>query len=138
MSGISVKIPLSLSEQDGPYKLNKRLSDTVKQNLKMLLMTIPGERVMDPNFGVGIQRYLFENDTIELRSRIGDRIKKQVSEYMPFLKVRETILPSINDLTSSADNHMITISVRYFIEAVSEEDILNINISPFDSSQTVF
>ena len=42
MAGISVKLPLFVSEFDGPYALNKTLKDTVKQNFKMLLLTIPG------------------------------------------------------------------------------------------------
>ena len=137
MAGISVKLPLFLSEQDGPYGLNKTLNGSIKQNLKMLMLTIPGERVMDPNFGVGIQRFLFENDTMELRNRIGDRIRKQVDQYMPFLKIRETILPSLDEMTS-ATNHMLSISIKYYIEAISQEDILNIKVSPFDSSETVF
>ena len=29
----------------------------IKQNLKMLILTNPGERVMDPEFGVGIKQF---------------------------------------------------------------------------------
>ena len=137
MSGISVKIPLSIDGLDGPYALNKTLNETVKQNLKMLLLTIPGERVMDPNFGIGIQRFLFENDTLDLRNRISDRMRKQVEEYMPFIKIRETILPSFEEAESSG-SHMLSIEVKYFIEDLSLEDVLSISVSPYDSSENVF
>ncbi len=134
MSGISVKFPLSYSVEDGPYALNKNIVDVVKQNFKMLLLTIPGERIMDSDFGVGIQRYLFENDSIQLRSNISSRIKQQVSKYLPFLKVRDVILPELNN----ANNNIITISIKYYIEPVSMEDVLNITLPNFDSSKIVF
>ena len=64
MQGYSPKLPLAYdSTQDGNYALNKTLIDTIRQNLKMLLLTNPGERIMMPNFGVGIRTYLFSEDT---------------------------------------------------------------------------
>jgi phage baseplate assembly protein W len=103
----------------------------------MLLLTIPGERVMDPNFGIGIQRFLFENDTLDLRNKISDRMRKQVEEYMPFIKIRETILPTLED-ADRAGSHLLSIEVKYFIEDLSLEDVLSISISPYDSSDNVF
>ena len=35
--------------------LIKTVKDNVKQNLKMLLFTAPGERVMLPDYGVGLK-----------------------------------------------------------------------------------
>ena len=58
MAGISVKLPLSVSAQDGAYTLNKDLLSVVKQNFKMLILTNPGEKIMDPEVGVGIQKFL--------------------------------------------------------------------------------
>ncbi len=62
--GFSVKLPLSTDKIDGPYVLNKTLESTIKQNLKMLVLTEPGERVMNGNFGVGLKRLLFEPDVL--------------------------------------------------------------------------
>ena len=60
LQGISPKLPLTYSKTDGPYLLNKNLKETVKQNFKMLVLTSPGERVMVPDFGVGLRNFLFE------------------------------------------------------------------------------
>lgn len=137
MAGIAVKLPLSIDARHGPYSLHTRLKPMIKQNLKMLLLTIPGERVMDPDFGVGVQKFLFEQDTIDLRSHLAERISNQVMRYMPFLKIREAILPSLEDMMH-ADRQKIGVIIRYSIEDLSEEDVLNISMSPYDSSQTVF
>ena len=80
VSGISPKLPLSLDEQDG-YALNKTYREMAQQNLKMLLLTIPGERIMDPNFGVGIKTYFFEQNVKAVHDIIDRNINKQVETY---------------------------------------------------------
>jgi len=77
--GISVKLPLIYDPSDGPYKLNKRMKEVVRQNFKNLVLTAPGERVMDPNFGVGLRNYLFEQISETLFTKISARIRTQRS-----------------------------------------------------------
>lgn len=84
-NGLSPAFPLVVDETDGPYRLNKTISQLAKQNLKMVVLTNPGERVMDPSFGVGLQRYLFENQTNTLTSSILGRISAQVGKYLPYI-----------------------------------------------------
>ena len=60
MASYAVKLPLAQDSADG-YAMIKRLKTLVKQNLKMLILTNPGERVMEPDYGVGIRQFLFEN-----------------------------------------------------------------------------
>ena len=60
MSSISIKLPITPDSGNG-YTMIKTIKKMVNQNLKMLILTIPGERVMDPNFGVGVQKYLFSS-----------------------------------------------------------------------------
>ncbi len=61
-SGLSPKLPLTTSDVFGAYNLNTTFQEVAKQNLQMLVLTMPGERMMDVNFGVGLRRYLFENN----------------------------------------------------------------------------
>ena len=75
LQGISPRIPLVYDSTDGPYQLNKNLKQTFNQNLKMLILTMPGERIMVPDFGVGLQGFLFEGVTGETFSRISTRIR---------------------------------------------------------------
>ena len=87
MKGYSPKLPLMLDPIDG-YRLNRTLMEVVKQNIKMLVLTSPGERVMRPDFGVGIYNYLFELNTQATRASIDSKVRDQVSLYMPFVKIR--------------------------------------------------
>ena len=48
-TGFSPKIPLQYDPSDGYYKMNKSFAEVVKQNIKMIVLTAPGERIMDPS-----------------------------------------------------------------------------------------
>ena len=42
--------------------------DQLKSNFLNLLLTVPGERINQPNYGVGLKRKLFENNLDESTS----------------------------------------------------------------------
>ena len=88
MKGLSPKLPLALNSIDG-IGLNKTFTEVAKQNLKMVLLTNPGERIMDPGFGVGILSFLFENNINQVTTNIRDTINSQVQEYLPYISIDE-------------------------------------------------
>ncbi len=111
--GLSPKLPLAKDPVDG-YALNKDYVELVKQNLKMILLTAPGERIMEPDFGVGLRNYLFRNDTVSTRNDINTRITNQVNTYMPFVKILEIDFNSLdNQINTSASE--LKISMKYQI-----------------------
>lgn len=85
--GFSPVIPLQKNDEDGFYVLTKTLAQNVKQNIKNLMLTTPGERVMISDFGVGLRNFLFQNNSAELQSRINTRIREQVELFMPFVVI---------------------------------------------------
>ena len=80
--GLDASLPLRSSPSYGYYVLTVTIKENVKQKLKMLLYTAPGERVMIPKYGVGVKRYLFENAN-EIEYLLVEKIKDQVSKYLP-------------------------------------------------------
>lgn len=122
-SGLSPKLPLQLDVQDG-YALNKTYVEMVGQNLKMLILTAPGERVMDPDFGVGIRNYLFEANYSVTYEEINTRINRQVSKYMPFLDIQTVFLGP--DDVENGDPNLLKIEIKYFIEPLQIYDAVEI------------
>ena len=87
-NGLTLKLPVTKDELDW-LKLIKNFPDLVEQNLTNLLLTLPGERVMDPTFGVGIARYLFEQNDKTTYADIRSKIKEQVAKYLPFVQINK-------------------------------------------------
>ena len=128
LTGISPKVPLVYDSTDGPYQLNKNLRQTVKQNLKMLLLTSPGERIMFPNFGVGLHNFLFENIGQEALSTLATRTKKQIDFYMPAVKVIQIKFFTNEDDPSIGLNEVIMV-INYTISPYNVNDQLAIPLN---------
>jgi phage baseplate assembly protein W len=109
--GISPKLPLTYDPTDGPYRLNKNLKEVVSQNYKNLILTMPGERVMIPEFGVGLYGYLHENVSGVIFDDLMDTIVEQTQTYMPMIN-----LISVNFITSDEDPSMLFNEVRVKIK----------------------
>ena len=125
MAGITPQLPLNVDNIDGHYKLIKSYKNTVRQNFKNLILTSPGERMMDPEFGVGIRNYLFENTSIELTSQIEARIYEQTSKYLPFVDVTNVSFGmQSGDEVGTANALNVTIS--YYIIPLQFYDNLEI------------
>lgn len=63
--------------------------EQAKSNLKNLLLTKKGERVMQPNFGTGLHELLFEqlDDTFE--TKLEDTITKNVNYWLPYINIKQ-------------------------------------------------
>jgi len=120
-SSIGPKLPLTLDKKNGLLMIDK-YTDEIKQNLKILFLTAPGERVFMPNFGVGLRNYLFENKTTNLDQAIQERIKSQTETYLPFI--------SINDISvfESPDvENLLYVRFDYFIKPLNFQDQLTLS-----------
>lgn len=118
--GISPKIPLSYDVIDGPYRLNRTLGETIKQNFKNMVLTMPGERIMIPEFGVGLYGYLFENVNGNTFDALVERLTEQTQTYMPMIN-----LQNIDFLTSDEDPSLsfneVRVSIKYNILPLDED-----------------
>ena len=125
LQGISPKVPLVYSNTDGPYQLNKTLRETIKQNLKMLILTMPGERIMEPDFGVGLFGFLFEGLGDNTFGRISQKIKLQVSQYIPAVDLEE-IMFTTSDEDPTLKLNEVRVSIKYDILPFNGSDELTI------------
>ncbi|HHZ96600.1 MAG TPA: hypothetical protein EYN67_13865 [Flavobacteriales bacterium] len=128
MSGLSVKLPLVVSNVFGPYELNTTFNELAKQNLKMLVLTNPGERIMHPDFGVGISRFLFENNTSDTYGEIRSRIHEQVNIYLSYIQIDHV------DFSAPEDNpdlfpNSIRVNIFFTIVPLKQSTSLQININ---------
>jgi|14_taG_2_1085336.scaffolds.fasta_scaffold04485_2 phage baseplate assembly protein W len=124
MYGIGPKLPIRFTKESSPLN-TQTITENTKQNMKNLLLTSPGERIMDINFGVGLRRFLFENNTPTARVRLESRIYEQVDRYMSFVNITEL------EIVYSDDNpNLIDIKMRYDIKNIASDEILSLSLDP--------
>ena len=64
---IGLRLPLTKgSDIDGYFESTNLTIDAVKENIRNLLLTRKGERVFNPELGVGLENLLFENINDEM------------------------------------------------------------------------
>lgn len=87
MAKLTPKLPLRMDDNDGAYKMITDYKELARQNLKNLVLTNPGEKTMDSNFGVGVKRYLFDNynNIDKIQSEIFARLSEQVNTYLSYI-----------------------------------------------------
>jgi phage baseplate assembly protein W len=90
--------------------------DSIKQQIKFIILTNPGERTYKPSYGIGIKSYLFENiariGDKELRYDLFSKISKQFETYL-------TNVAATSVDVSQVDNRLqiyISFSVNNYIE----------------------
>jgi len=115
--GYDASIPLTKDPTYGWAELTTA-RQAVQQQMKNLLLTSPGERVMIPDFGVGIKRYLFENLDRAVLGSIEYRIRQQVEKYLPFVNLKSVTFQSALDagqdaLVTDLDENKISIKISY-------------------------
>ena len=121
MASIGVKLPINKSSTDG-FGMLKSISSMIKQNFKMLILTMPGERIMEPNFGVGLAQFLFEPFSAGTQTKIENRLYKQVSIYLPMV-----VVTRIN-FASNPDGGLLALEVFYTVPKIGTRDLLRITI----------
>jgi phage baseplate assembly protein W len=57
--------------------------DNVRQSIRLILLTEPGERLLREEFGCGLRRFLFEPNTVTTRQLIRDRIAQAIGRWEP-------------------------------------------------------
>jgi|2_EtaG_2_1085320.scaffolds.fasta_scaffold75713_2 hypothetical protein len=121
-NALSVKLPLAKSSADG-WQLIQTLQGLVKQNLKMILLTHEGERVMEPNFGVGMSSYLFKNFNEGTYAEIEFKIREQVARYLPIVAIDNIIFD-----TTTQDFNELYMALEYSIPDINVKDILEFTV----------
>lgn len=133
MPGLSPKLPLHIDKIDG-YGLTKNFKEVARQNLKMVVLTNPGERIMLPNFGVGIKTYLFQNADTFVFEEIEEKIRQQVRTYLPYITIDDINFFSERnnfnetEIEPSSLSNYVHIQIKYRIPTIFISDTLSLEI----------
>jgi len=99
---IGVAFPL---DEVNIFKGTETIKEQVKSNLINLLLTEKGERVNEPNFGVGLKQILFEQQLN--KEELKEKINFQINFYIPEIQLITAEVGEIDD------DHRVYLTISY-------------------------
>ena len=75
------------NDRNGMFASTSTTLEAVKVNVRNLLQTELGERVMQPNLGIRLKQFLFEPFTEDVRVAIQNSIIDTFSIWLPFVTI---------------------------------------------------
>ena len=87
-----IRIGLKLPFNRGRSGLFPQTQTTLEQagsNIKNLLLTSKGERIMQPDFGSRLRDLLFEQYTEDLEERVREEIQQAMSTWLPYIVISQ-------------------------------------------------
>ena len=125
-SGLTPRLPL-VKGNSFDYELITSYQELIRQNLKNIILTNPGERIMDINFGVGLNSFLFGQDTQLLYSKIAGKINEQVEKYLPYVKILDILFNSaLND--PEMKQNTLSVKITYRVTPLNSNSSIEITL----------
>ena len=90
------------------------LEDDIRESLKILLGTSPGERTMQPSYGCGLRDLVFGNVTASAVTELKDTIDRAILFFEPRI-----ILNSVTINTSEQFNGVLKINLDYTVRSTN-------------------
>ena len=109
--GLNFPISRAPGNQDGFFSTSKTTIESIKNNIRLLLQTQKGERMFQPNLGMNIRQFLFEQITEDTQVQIENDIVDTFNTWLPFVDLRE-----INIDLSEQDQNKINIKIVFNIK----------------------
>lgn len=113
---IGVALPL---DDINMFKGTQTFKEQVKSNLINVLLTQPGERINEPNFGVGLKHLLFEQNIDT--DNLNERVNQQISFYIPEITLIDTQTQFIDD------ENLLYITITYSFNSDGSKDSIQLN-----------
>lgn len=89
-------------------------AEDISRSLEIILRTIPGERVMRPDFGAGMDRLLFEPLTTTLKTYMRKLVRDAVLRFEPRVELNGVTLDDSGEFAGR-----VLISLDYTIRATN-------------------
>jgi phage baseplate assembly protein W len=107
---IGISLPIQIGKT--AFEQTFTTFEQVKSNIKNLLLTKKGERILQPEFGSGLQSLLFEQNVDDLEGRIEDTINESLEQWLPYVTAEEIDIESTDELR---DNNKLNVSIKFRI-----------------------
>lgn len=102
--------PVAVDEVTGRIKMTTD-NDCVRQNIRLIVQTDRGERKMRPNFGAGLNRFLFQNVDLVLVNRMSETIAQSIRLWEEHLRG-----VNVGVMQSQQDYAAVNVNIEYITD----------------------
>ena len=117
---VGITLPIQRGN-DGYFAQSFRTFDQVRSNLKNLLLTKKGERILHPEFGSGLHDLLFQPATEKFEEDLETTINEAVAKWLPYVIVEDINIDISKEMT---DNNQAKVSLKFKQEGDQTLDTL--------------
>ena len=117
---VGITLPIQRGN-DGYFAQSFRTFDQVRSNLKNLLLTKKGERILQPEFGSGLHDLLFNPATEKFEEDLENTINDAVAKWLPYVIVEDI---NIDISKEQTDNNQAKVSLKFKQEGDQTLDTL--------------
>lgn len=96
----------------------------VRESIAIILRTRPGERLLRPDFGCGLDRYLYEPNNVATLRLIQEEIKQAITRWEPRVS-----LDDIRVATSAEDERAVEITIVYTLIATQRRERMGLTLA---------
>jgi uncharacterized protein len=96
----------------------------VREAICIILRTRPGERLLRPDFGCGLDRYLYEPNDVATLRLIQEEVKSAITRWEP--RVR---LDDVRVEADPSDPRAVNIIIAYTLVATRRRERLNLTLA---------
>jgi phage baseplate assembly protein W len=112
--GVGWGFPVALDPNTGRTAMVAAETD-IKQAIRIILMTAPGERAMRPDFGCGANQLVFEALDTATFTRVQKTVKEALARFEPRIEVLDVSV----DPTRAAEG-LLLVSIDYRVRATNQ------------------
>ncbi len=98
--------------------------DNIRESIGLILRTRPGERLMLPEFGCSLERYLFEPNTISTLRLIQEEVKRAISRWEPRVRLDDIVVE-----TNAKDVRVVDVTIFFTLVATQTRDKVSMSMT---------
>lgn len=98
-------------------------AESIRQSIQLILLTERGERLMLPEFGAGLKRFLFQPNTVATRRLIEEEITNALELWETRIK-----LENVQVEADAQDRHAAIATIRYSLISTQSKQELQLRV----------
>ena len=107
---VGIGFPLGFNVDGRMFNQTKTVLEQAKSNLRNLLLTTPGERVGQPEFGCNLIDILFDQNIADISDKVDEIIREAVSQQLSYIIINDIFVGSAVD-----DSNQLNIQLEFSV-----------------------